>query len=135
MSGSFLITVQTTLAFAMLGLASYMIATLSATGEAVTKEREDRAENDRNVRRLLREISGFQADVAARIERNVKMRERIDAALEDLVKRARSIHEFVSMRDAELRNRGLTPTRLGPGWGTYFDGASKGELDRIMLRL
>lgn len=135
MTGAVLLALQIALAFAVLGLASYTVATLSWIGETLTKEREGRAENDRNVRRLQREVSAFAADVAARVERNVKMRECIGALIEDLVKRARAMHEFVATRDGELRSRGMTPERLGAGWGAYFDGASKGELDRIMLRI
>lgn len=132
---SYLLTVQIAGAFLLLGFGAYTVATLSAIGESVSTSHQGKTENDRNVRRLLREIAGFASDVGVRIERNVKIRERIGALDEDIVKRARLAHEFVVAREGEMRSRGMTPERLGPGWGAYFDGASKGELDRIMLRI
>jgi len=122
-------------AFAFVATMSYAVAMLSAMGEDFAKTKVGAAENDRNIRRLLREISEYTTDFGVRIERNVKMRARVAELVEDAVKRARAMQEIVAAREAEMRGRGMTPERLGHGWGAYFDGASKGELDRIMLRI
>jgi len=132
---SVLLSLNIAMAFGLLGLSAYMLAMLASIGEGLGSEGTNRTENERNVRRLLREISGFSTDVGVRIERQVKIRDRIGVQIEDAVKRARTMLEHVTTRDGEMRSRGMTPERLGLGWGAYFDGASKGELDRIMLRI
>jgi len=134
-SGAIVIVLILIGAFAAVSTMSYAVAILSSMGESLARDKAQAKEDDRNIRRLLREISEYAKDIGLRIERNVKLRTRISELAEDAIKRARATHEIVTAREAEMRGRGMTPQRLGPGWGAYFDGASKGELDRIMLRM